>query len=130
MSSWGVLLALSGFSYSAPELRMGFDPKMNAGDFRTVWTAGSGWGSYSQKEEARKGMTATLETSAGSLDLKELDVVLPPAAAGMGLRSVKASPAGAPAAASVRKEGNTVRVILAKPLRVEPRKALTLTISF
>ncbi len=47
MSSWGVLTALSGFSYSGPEMRMGFDPKMNADDFRTVWTAGSGWGVYS-----------------------------------------------------------------------------------
>ena len=55
MSSWGVLLALSGFSYSAPEMSMTFDPKVSAADFRTVWTAGSGWGTYAQKASSRKG---------------------------------------------------------------------------
>ena len=41
--------ALSGQAYSGPEMRIGFEPKVNADDFRTVCTAGSGWGTYSQK---------------------------------------------------------------------------------
>ncbi|MGZ5480268.1 MAG: GH116 family glycosyl hydrolase, partial [Candidatus Aminicenantales bacterium] len=130
MSSWGVLLALSGQTYSGPEMRIGFDPKMNADDFRTVWTAGSGWGTYAQKAETGKGMTATLEAGSGTLDLKELDFALPPAAAGKSIRSVKAFLASSPAAASVRKEGDTVRIILTKPVRVEPGKPLTLAIAF
>ncbi|MGZ5440050.1 MAG: GH116 family glycosyl hydrolase, partial [Candidatus Aminicenantales bacterium] len=96
MSSWGVLLALSGQTYSGPEMRIGFDPKMNADDFRTVWTAGSGWGTYAQKAETGKGMTASLEAGSGALDLKEIDFALPPAAAGKSIRSVKAFLASSP----------------------------------
>jgi hypothetical protein len=109
---------------------MGFDPKMNADDFRTVWTAGSGWGTYSQKVEAASGMAVTLEAGGGSLDLKELDLTLPPAAAGKALRSVKTFHTGTPAAASVRKEGDTIRVILTRPVRIEPGQPLVLTVAF
>jgi len=130
MSSWGVLTALSGFAYSGPEMRMGFDPKMNPGDFRTVWTAGSGWGTYSQKAGAGSGMAVTLEAGGGVLDLKELDLTLPPAAAGKTVRSVKAFQTGSPAAARFRKEGDTIRVFLTKPVRVEPGKPLALAIAF
>jgi non-lysosomal glucosylceramidase len=129
MSSWGVLLALSGFSYSGPEMRIGFAPKMNADDFRTVWTAGSGWGTYSQKAGEGRGMVATFEAGAGAVDLKELDVTLPPASAGKSVRSIKAALAGVPAAASIRREGDSLRVFWAKPLRVEPGKPLTLEIA-
>jgi len=130
MSSWGVLLALAGISYSAPEMRMGFDPKMNAEDFRTVWTAGSGWGTYAQKAEAGRGMTLSLDVAAGALDLRELDFALPPGAGAAGVRSVKASLAGAPAAASIRREGSTIRVLWLKPVRVEPGRSLTLSVQF
>jgi hypothetical protein len=108
---------------------MGFAPKMNADDFRTVWTAGSGWGTYSQKA-AGSGLAVTLEAGSGALVLKEIDLALPPSAAGKTVRSVKTFHAGSPAAASVRKEGDTLRVILTKPVRVEPGKPLTLAIAY
>lgn len=130
MSSWGVLLALSGYSYSGPEKRMAFDPKLNADDFRTVWTAGSGWGIYSQKTAAGSGMTVALEAESGALELKELDVTLPPGAAGKTVRTVKTLHSGSPAAASVRKEGDIIRVILVRPVRVEPGRPLALAIAF
>jgi hypothetical protein len=130
MSSWGVLLALAGFSYSGPEMRIGFDPKMNAGDFRTVWTAGSGWGRYSQKADAAKGMTLGLEADAGAIDLKEFDLTLPPDAAGKSVRSIRTRVAGVPAAVTFRKTGDSVRVFWMNPVRVEPGKPLTLDITF
>jgi hypothetical protein len=129
MSSWGVLLALAGISYSGPEMRMGFDPKMNADDFRTVWTAGSGWGTYSQKL-AGKALSATLETRAGTIELRELDLTIPPGAGAAAVRSVKPALGGASAAAQVRREGSTIRVIWPNPVRVEPGKALTLAVQF
>jgi hypothetical protein len=129
MSSWGVLTALAGYSYSAPEMRMGFDPKMNADDFLTVWTAGSGWGTYSQKAEAGSGLAIGLETKAGAIDLKELDFTLPPGAAGKAVRSIKTVHAGSTVPVSVRREGDTIRVLLTKPVRVEPGKPLALAIA-
>jgi hypothetical protein len=130
MSSWGVLLALSGFSYSGPEMRMGFDPKMNADDFRTVWTSGSGWGVFSQKADPGKAVVLRLEAGSGTLDLKELAVVLPPAAAGKQVRSVKGTLTGAATKSAFRQSGNVVRIQWSKPIRVEPGKPLSLKIAF
>jgi len=130
MSSWGVLLALSGFSYSGPGMRMGFDPKMNADDFRTVWTAGSSWGVFSQKAESGKAAVLRLEAGFGWLDLKELSVVLPPAAAGKQVRSVKGTLAGAATKPAIRQSGNLVRIQWSKPIRVEPGKPLALEVVF
>ncbi|HOW85757.1 MAG TPA: GH116 family glycosyl hydrolase [Candidatus Aminicenantes bacterium] len=129
MSSWGLLLALSGQAYSAPEKRMGFDPKMNADDFRTVWTAGSGWGTYSQRAGSAGRLALRLEAGAGVMELAELDFSLPPAVAGRALRSVKTAVAGAPAAATIKRTGDAVRVIWMRPVRVEPGRPLTLDIS-
>ncbi len=48
MASWSVKLALDGFTYSAPERRLGFAPKINPRDFRTFWSTGTAWGEYRQ----------------------------------------------------------------------------------
>ncbi|MCJ7485567.1 MAG: glycoside hydrolase family 116 protein, partial [Candidatus Aminicenantes bacterium] len=130
MSSWGVLLALSGFSYSGPEMRMGFDPKMNADDFRTVWTAGSGWGVYSQKAEPGKSVLVRLEAGAGRLDLKELSVALPPSVAGKQIRSIAAIVGGVSGKPAFRQTGNVVRVLWTKPVRVESGKPLSIEVMF
>ena len=130
MSSWGLLLALSGLSYSAPEMRMGFDPKMNADDFRTVWTAGNGWGLFFQKSEPGKGMALKLEAGSGALDLRQLTFVLPPSAAGKSVRSIQATVAGAATVAAFRRTGDFIRVEWAKPARVEPGQPLSLEVLF
>ncbi len=50
MASWSLLLAFSGFHYSAPQQRMGFRPA-NANDerFSSFWSADPGWGTYVQE---------------------------------------------------------------------------------
>jgi uncharacterized protein (DUF608 family) len=130
MSSWGVLTALSGFSYSAPEKSMGFDPKVSAEDFRTVWTTGSGWGTYAQKEEPGKGLSLRLEAGAGAVELKDIVVTLPAAAEGKTVRSVKGSLGGAAIVSTTRRTGNSIRIQWLRPIRVEPGKPLELTVQF
>ena len=130
MSSWGVLLALSGFSYSGPEMKMGFGPKMNGDDFRTLWTAGSGWGVYSQKAGSGRGFVLGLEAGAGTLDLKELTVVLPPTLAGKSVRSAKGTLAGVATKAAFRQSGNLVRIRWRRPIHVEPGRPLVLEVAF
>jgi uncharacterized protein (DUF608 family) len=49
MASYSLLLALSGFSYSAPEKRLGFAPKIYKEQFRSFFSTESGWGLYEQK---------------------------------------------------------------------------------
>jgi hypothetical protein len=130
MSSWGVLTALSGYSYSGPEMRMDFDPKMNAEDFRTVWTAGPGWGVYSQKAAAGGPFEAGIEAKSGAVELKDLTVVLPPSRAGQRVRGVDATAGGTPVRPAVRQTENTVQLSWLKPVRVEPGKPLALSLRF
>ena len=79
MSSWGLLLALSGFSYSGVDMKIGFEPKLYLEGFRSLWTTGSGWGSYSQTLKTEKDLTVELSAASGELRLKEISFLLPPA---------------------------------------------------
>lgn len=84
MASWGVLLALSGYSYSGPEMRIGFNPKVHHENFRCFWSTGSGWGRFSQKIDNGKKEKIELLVALGRLKLKQFTFHLPP-----GLRDKK-----------------------------------------
>jgi len=71
MSSWALLTALSGFYFDLSERTIGFTPRLHPSDFRTFWSVGSGWGTYSQKITER-GTAITLTVLYGSLPLAKL----------------------------------------------------------
>jgi len=73
MASYAVLLALSGFRYSAPDQIVGFDPRISAGDFNCFWSVGSGWGTYRQIVRPSRG-TAEIAPVKGSLIIKRLEL--------------------------------------------------------
>ena len=77
MASWSLLLALSGYRYSAPAGRISFAPALSAERFRCFFSTGSGWGSFAQQSESG-GFTATLELRGGSLRLQRIGL-RPPA---------------------------------------------------
>lgn len=79
MSSWGLLLALSGYSYSGPQMRLGFSPALEREGFRTFWVTGSGWGDYFQKGMDGKKLEVRLKVALGELRLKEFFFAVPPA---------------------------------------------------
>ncbi len=131
MSSWGVLLALAGYSYSGPQMAMGFDPKILPEDFRTIWTAGSGWGTYSQKAEGANGLTISLTLLSGKVTLKELSFVKPAVFQGKKVGSLAASQGGRAVKAAIREEGKAGRhtiIHFAVPIVVEPGKPIVLEI--
>ncbi|MBN1345143.1 MAG: hypothetical protein JXQ73_20785 [Phycisphaerae bacterium] len=76
MSSWSLLTALSGFAYSAPEQRISFAPRITPRDFRCLFTTGSAWGLFTQKQKART-LTATIDVRYGELPLRQLDLTCP-----------------------------------------------------
>lgn len=49
LASWGLLIGLSGFSYDMTKDEMDFEPKINADNFKTFWSNGKAWGTYTQK---------------------------------------------------------------------------------
>ena len=71
MASFSVLLALSGFRYSAVERKVSFHPCIHPEDFRCFFAAGSAWGLYSQNTKAGV-LTAKLECRHGELILRRL----------------------------------------------------------
>ena len=120
MSSWGLLLGLSGFEYSAPEMRLGFGPKVYPENFRTFWSVGSGWGEYHQKVETDGQMTVGLKVVSGSLALKEFSFVLPAAHP-----AVQVTAAGrSPQKLGLKVQGDRVTVSWAKPAALKAGEEL------
>lgn len=76
LSSYGLLTALSGFAYSAPEKLLGFAPRVNAEDFRTFFSSGTAWGTYSQIWKGTSGRL-TIRIGGGEQELAVLDVAPP-----------------------------------------------------
>jgi hypothetical protein len=73
MASWSLLLALSGFRYSAPVGRISFAPVVNADKFRSFFSTGTSWGSFAQTHNDSD-FSATLELRAGSLRLQRIEL--------------------------------------------------------
>ena len=71
MASWAVLLSLSGYYYDGIDQEMTFVPRISKSDFRTYWSCGSGWGTFSQQKGERKSLSR-LDLTYGSLQLKTL----------------------------------------------------------
>jgi non-lysosomal glucosylceramidase len=51
MSSWGLLIALSGFQFDMVRREMRFAPVINREHFTTFWSTGLAWGTYSQTKK-------------------------------------------------------------------------------
>ncbi|CAA9281801.1 MAG: GH116 [uncultured Chloroflexi bacterium] len=75
LASWSVLLALSGYSYSAIDRRLSFVPVSQAvvnGTFRCFFTTGTGWGVVTATEQQ-----ASVQVIEGTLDVESVAVTLP-----------------------------------------------------
>ena len=71
LASWSLLLALSGWCYSAPEQALGFAPRVSQEDFRCFFSTGSAWGTFSQTCDYA-GYRASVTIGWGELSLRTL----------------------------------------------------------
>jgi uncharacterized protein (DUF608 family) len=55
MSSWGLLIALSGFQFDMARKELKFAPAIFRDDFTCFWSTGRAWGTYSQKKNPATG---------------------------------------------------------------------------
>jgi hypothetical protein len=76
MASWSLLLALSGYTYSAPRAAIGFAPRIAVEDFRCFFSTGSAWGLYTQSRQPGS-QRHRLELREGRLTLGEWSLTLP-----------------------------------------------------
>jgi uncharacterized protein (DUF608 family) len=75
MSSWSLLLALSGYSYDASTQHLGFAPKVEEDWFQCFFSAGSAWGEFGQTR-LPKSYTAILRVHYGLLPITTLSLPL------------------------------------------------------
>ncbi len=124
LASWSLLLALSGFRYSAPEKAMRFDPRMDEERVRAFWSVGErGFGVYEQQRRPSS-LVATIQHLHGEgVELEE--VSLP----GKTPRSVRARLDGRDVAASLTNSGVESLVRLGQPVRLTPGVALEIELA-
>jgi uncharacterized protein (DUF608 family) len=71
LASYSVLLALSGFRYSAVTKTVMFQPRKDVAKFSSFFAAGTGWGLYSQERFAGS-LRATVACRHGEMKLRHL----------------------------------------------------------
>jgi len=90
MSSWGMLIALSGFLYDGPNRELTFMPRVTPDRFRCFFTGTNAWGSIAQ-ERANGSQTNTIQVVEGALSLGVFTVEPP-----TGFKKVEAVADGEP----------------------------------
>jgi uncharacterized protein (DUF608 family) len=110
MSSYGAFISMCGFTYHGPKGEIGFDPKMNAENFRSAFTAAEGWGTYSQVFLHNK-MQATLAVKSGRLSLNSVHLNTHQ----LKVKHVQVTLNGKPLKATLGRKAKGVIVQLAKP---------------
>ena len=126
MASWAVLLALSGFSYSAVSRRLELVPRWKPEAFRSVWTVPSGWGTVTQTLQG-EGQQIQLEVLFGELSLDRLHLALSEAAEVQGTRVTLA---GQTVSAQAQQDGGTIDITLDRQLSVRPGSPLGIQIAY
>jgi hypothetical protein len=128
LASWSVLLALSGFHYSAPEQSLTFAPRLNAQNFQCFFTTSSGWGVYKQHLE-KSAFRASLETRYGEVRLRTLRSRNELGAASVLIASATAPDGKRLSAAKVSRDGDFLEVDLGEEIVVPVGKALAIRLA-
>lgn len=81
MSSWSLLLALSGYSFNALKNSLGFNPRINSRDFKCFFSAITGWGDFMQKI-SQDSYIAKIKLLWGNLKIKSVNLKIPEAYGG------------------------------------------------
>src|SRR5262245_39511869 len=128
LASWSLVLALSGFRFSAPEGRLGFAPQVSARDFRCFFSTGSGWGVFHQRLDAGRGMEVRLDVRHGEVRVRALDLRNEGSWGAAAIASL--SGAGAtPDTATIRRDGDTLRVDLGRDVVVPAGQSVLLRLA-
>ncbi len=123
MASWGLLLALSGFSCNMAEGRIGFAPQISESNFRCFWSVGPAWGVYSQRFSG-KSRSASIEVRGGTLRLERLLLEVPDAK----VHRCTAKVAGRPVESSMSMKDRSLEIAL--PAGVEIGQGAALELAF
>jgi len=123
MSSWSILLALSGYEYDGPSRVLRFAPRLNPEQFKAFFCGPEGWGSLLQTRDAN-GQRSTIAVVEGRLAVSQLLLATrePP-------RTARVTLGNAALDATLQLDGGQVRIILATPQVVKASDALSVVLS-
>jgi uncharacterized protein (DUF608 family) len=125
MSSWSLLLALSGYHYDGPECALCFSPRYKPNDFKSFFCAPEGWGSFAQRLEG-DAQHARIIVIWGAIRVKTLRLAMAnnskPATVAVFVNNGRRS-------AAVRTKDRIVEIDFGEPLVVKEREELQVIIS-
>jgi hypothetical protein len=120
MASWGVYLALAGFSYHGPRGHIGFAPRLSPEAFRAAFTTAEGWIAYEQTRD-RDVQKSRVQVAKGRLQLTRLSLGLP---GDTPIPTVTLTRNGARLSTGVRLEQGTLILDLEAPLVLQENDIL------
>ena len=123
MSSWSLLLALSGWEYDGPRQTLQFTPRHTPEEFKSFFTGPEGWGSARQSRQEQVQVNE-IKVSEGRLELRKIGI----GCVGSPKR-VKVTCAGKSVRATHAFEAGLVSISLAKPFAVKAGQSLSIRIS-
>lgn len=123
MSSWSLLLALSGWHFDAPRGALRFMPAWSKENFKSFFSGPHGWGSARQTR-APGLQTNELVVAAGQVTVRELTLQVPSSA-----RAVAADVSGRAQKHTVAFTGDLLRLSFPTPLTLKAGHSLRIRIS-
>jgi non-lysosomal glucosylceramidase len=123
MSSWSILLALSGYEYDGPSGVLRFAPRLKPERFKSFFCGPEGWGSLQQSRD-ENGQRSTSAVVAGRCAVSQVLLVAqePP-------RTARVTLGDAALEAKLQPDGNQMRIILATPQVVKAKEALSVVLA-
>jgi uncharacterized protein (DUF608 family) len=124
MSTWALIVVLSGFHYSGVDRKLTLTPRVRAQNFSCFWSVPGGWGKFSQtiSTASHAVEVATLE---GSMTVASLAL----GGNGKGARKKVSALLGQEAlAASLREEGKLRLVVFEREVRIVPGQSLSVSL--
>jgi len=121
MSSWSLLLALSGWFYDGPRRLLRLQPRYRPEDFRCFWSGPEGWGNISQKIQAGR-QTTDIMVRSGRLRVKRLELAV---AAGLAPARVATSVAGRLVGARTTPRAGWIEIVFEPEIEVLEGQAMT-----
>jgi uncharacterized protein (DUF608 family) len=124
MSTWALIVALSGFHYSGVDRKLTLTPRVRAQNFSCFWSVPGGWGKFSQ----------TISTASHAVEVATLEGSMSVASLALGgngkvaRKKVTARLGQEAMAASLLEEGNLRLVAFEREVRIVPGQSLTVSL--
>jgi uncharacterized protein (DUF608 family) len=122
LSSWSLLLALTGWLYDGPRQALRLQPRYTPANCKAFWSGPEGWGTLSQRRTGQDQLNE-IHVAAGTLRLRELTVAVPTVPNAPRVRA-----AGRAVAASLSVKDAEARLVFGQPVCLRAAESLSVNL--